>query len=205
MTERRIQRAGVDAYPSPAQATVGPMHPVERVLRDRQPAELQVSSDGRHYLLRVLPRIVYARESVGAIVTLSEESELIEVQRRLRESQQRLLAIMEHSATAVAVKDLSGRYEYVNPKFCQLFSMDAEQVIGKTDKQLFPEKLAGHLRERDLDTLRADQPVDGHECLELGDQERCFFAIRFPLRGMDGVAYAICVKLIDPERMGEED
>ncbi len=33
-----FQRAGVDAYPSPAQATAGPMHPVERVLREAREA-----------------------------------------------------------------------------------------------------------------------------------------------------------------------
>jgi len=29
-----FQRAGVEAYPSPAQATAGPMHPVERIVRE---------------------------------------------------------------------------------------------------------------------------------------------------------------------------
>lgn len=33
-----FQRAGVAAYPSPAQVTAGPMHPVERILREAREA-----------------------------------------------------------------------------------------------------------------------------------------------------------------------
>jgi two-component system, chemotaxis family, CheB/CheR fusion protein len=180
----------VENYPDLIQAA-------EQVLREQRPLDRQVSHDGRHYLLRAMPRMMSTRETMGAVITLMEETELIETQRRLRENEQRLLAVMNHSATVVAVKDMSGRYEYVNPRFCEVFGVSAEKVLGLTDRQIFDEPLAVALRERDLDTLRADQVVEQREHLILPGGEREFHGIRFPIKGEDGVTNAICLKLAD--------
>ena len=169
----------------------------EQVLRESRPLDRQISHDGRHYLLRAMPRLMASRESMGVVITLMEETELIETQRRLRENEQRLLAIMNHSSTVVAVKDMVGRYEYVNPRFCEVFQVSPEEALGRTDRQLFAENLATPLRERDLDTLRADTVLEQPETLHLPDGAREFCAIRFPLKGEDGVTSAICLKLAD--------
>lgn len=170
---------------------------VEQVLRERRPLERQLAYDGRHYLLRVMPRVMSLRESLGAVITLSEESELIEAQRRLRESDQRLRAVMSHSVTAVAVKDMAGRYEYVNPRFCDVFGIAPEDLLGRTDQQAFPVELATIMRERDLDALRKDGLFESRDSLPLVGGQQAFRAIRFPLKGEDGVSYGICVKLAD--------
>lgn len=177
---------------------------VEQVLRERRPLERQLAYDGRHYLLRVMPRVMSSRESLGAVITLSEESELIEAQRRLRESEQRLRAVMSHSVTAVAVKDMAGRYEYVNPRFCEVFGIEPENLLGRTDQQIFPLELSTLMRERDLDALRKDGLFESEDPLPLGERQRSFRAIRFPLKGEDGVSYGICVKLADqPVAVGD--
>jgi two-component system, chemotaxis family, CheB/CheR fusion protein len=180
----------VEHYPDLIQAA-------EQVLREQRPLDRQVSHDGRHYLLRAMPRMMSTRESMGAVITLMEETELIETQRRLRENEQRLLAVMNHSATVVAVKDMSGRYEYVNPRFCEVFGVTAEKVLGLTDRQIFDEPLALALRERDLDTLRADCVLEQRELLSLPGGKREFLGIRFPIKGEDGVTNAVCLKLAD--------
>lgn len=169
---------------------------VSQVLETSRPVEKPLIHDGRYYLLRVIPRMMSAREALGCIVTLREESELVETQRRLRESEHRLLSIMNHSSTAIAVKDMAGRYEYVNPRFCEVFALREGDAIGKTDRQLFPESLAAALRERDLDTLRADDVLEAPEILPLPEGERRFLGIRFPLKDEEGITHAICLKLV---------
>lgn len=176
---------------------------VEQVLRERRPVARQLAHEGRHYLLSVMPRVMSPRESIGAVISLSEESELIEAQRRLRESEQRLRAVMSHSVTAVSVKDMAGRYEYVNPRFCELFGVDAETVLGRTDQQIFPSDLAGNIRERDLDAWRKDGLFESEDVLPLADGPRRFLAIRFPLKDEDGVGYAVCVKFADRIVLGD--
>jgi two-component system, chemotaxis family, CheB/CheR fusion protein len=176
---------------------------VEQVLRERRPVTRQLTHESRHYLLNVMPRIMSPRESIGAVITLSEESELVEAQRRLRESEQRLRAVMSHSVTAVSVKDMAGRYEYVNPRFCELFDVTAKAVLGRTDQQLFPTELASQIRERDLDAWRKDGLFESEDMLALADGPRRCLAIRFPLKDEDGVGYAICVKFADRIVVGD--
>ena len=176
---------------------------VEQVLRERRPVARQLAHEGRHYLLNVMPRVMSPRESIGAVISLSEESELIEAQRRLRESEQRLRAVMSHSVTAVSVKDMAGRYEYVNPRFCELFGVDAETVLGRTDQQVFPSDLASNIRERDLDAWRKDGLFESEDVLPLANGQRRFLAIRFPLKDEDGVGYAVCVKFADRIVLGD--
>ena len=118
----------------------------------------------------------------------------IEAQRRLRESDQRLRAVMSHSLTAVAVKDMSGRYEYVNPRFCEVFGISPEDLLGRTDQQVFSAELAAQMRERDLDTWRQDGLFESNDALALPVGTRRFRAIRFPLKDEEGVSYALCVK-----------
>lgn len=171
---------------------------VETVFDGQRLVEKQVSHEGRHYFLRAMPRLMSTRESKGAVVTLMEESELIETQQKLRDKEKRLLSIMNYSSTLVAVKDLSGRYEYINPRFSEVFGLNVEEVLGKTDRQLFGEDLAQALRARDIDTLKADSVVEGLETLDINGLKHPFYGIRFPLKAEDGTSYAVCVKLADP-------
>lgn len=168
----------------------------EQVLRERRCLEKAISHEGRHYMLRIMPRVMSTRESSGAVITLSEESALVDAQHRLLASEQRLRAVMSHSVTAVAVKDLAGRYEYVNPRFCALFGVDAESLLGRTDQQVFSAELAAALRDLDLDAVRQDAVRETTDRLPMPSGTLSFKGIRFPLKDDDGVSYAVCVKLI---------
>jgi two-component system, chemotaxis family, CheB/CheR fusion protein len=167
----------------------------DEVLKSGCAYEKQVVRDGKYYQLRALPRLMYNRESKGVVITLTEESELAEAQRKLRENEHRLMSIMNYSSTAVAIKDLSGRYEYANPRYCQLFNVKKDMLLGKTDKQLFSEAVSEKLRELELDALRADKLLQSEEMICIDNSTTSYFAIRFPLKNEDGVIYAMCIKL----------
>lgn len=81
--------------------------------------------------------------------------------------------------------------------FCEVFACDAEEILGRTDQQIFPAELANYLRERDLDMQRQDGLLETTDFLILSGSRRQFRGIRFPLRGEDGVNYAMCVKLAE--------
>jgi len=51
----------------------------------------------------------------------------------LRESEQRLQAILDNTSSVVYMKDVEGRYLLVNRRFEQLFKCALEEVLGKTD------------------------------------------------------------------------
>jgi len=54
------------------------------------------------------------------------------------ESHSRLSALLAEALEAVFIKDLAGRYLYVNPAAARLLGRSPEEVIGKKDAELLP-------------------------------------------------------------------
>lgn len=184
----------------------GALEAVDEVIRSRRPLERQITDGQRDYLLRASPRSTPQDELRGCVLSLLDETALFEIQRELRDQQQRLMAIMTFSTTLISVKDASGRYEFVNPRFEQFLQevtgLSGAEILGKTDQQVFPAEIARLLRERDLDVLRGGEATERSETLPLGDTTRRFIALRFPLRSDDGVITAVCTKLVDTRHLG---
>ncbi|MBN8282155.1 chemotaxis protein CheB [Zoogloea sp.] len=171
---------------------------IEQVVRDGRPLERQVSDALRHYLLRVSPRAVArSTERGGAVITLIDETHLLETQCQLRNSEQRMTAIMENAFALISVKDTLGRYEYVNSRFKEYFRTTAEDLIGRTDFQLLPDDMARQIRERDLAVLASGRSVESEETMTLPDGEHTFLVLRFGLLSHDGVVAGLCTKSTD--------
>jgi two-component system CheB/CheR fusion protein len=171
---------------------------IEQVVTDRRPVERQVSDALRHYLMRVSPRAVArSTERGGAVITLIDETHLLETQRQLRNSEKRMTSIMENAFALISVKDTLGRYEYVNCRFQEYFGTTANELIGRTDFQLLPDGQASQIRERDLAVLASGQSVESEETLMLAGGEHTFIVLRFVLLSDDGVVAGLCTKSTD--------
>ncbi|NVM25649.1 MAG: PAS domain S-box protein, partial [Desulfobacterales bacterium] len=64
------------------------------------------------------------------------------VEETLRESEGRLQAILDNTTAAIYLKDTRGRYMLANRHFEILSNMKREDVIGKTDYDIFPKEIA---------------------------------------------------------------
>jgi two-component system CheB/CheR fusion protein len=182
----------------------GLLGPVDEVIRTRRPLEQELTEGQRHYLVCVSPRATSQNEVRGCVISLLDETELFGMQRQLREKEQRLRSIMTFSTTLIAVKDLSGRYEFVNPRYEQFLrevtGHNGTDILGKTDQQIFPEGIAHVFRDRDLEVLRSGSASELEEELSVGGVVRRFIALRFPMMSSDGVPTAVCTKLVDVSR-----
>ncbi len=181
---------------------------IDEVIRTRRPLERQLTEGGCHYLLRASPRMTAQGDVRGCVLSLLDETPLFEVQRELRDKEQRLMSIMTFSTTLISVKDTSGRYEFVNPRFEQMLrrmtGLGAGDILGKTDQQVFPPEVARTFRERDLDVLRSGEASESREMLPIGGESVHFIALRFPMMSDDGVITAVCTKLVDISRLAGE-
>lgn len=181
---------------------------IDEVIRTRRPLERQLTEGGCHYLLHASPRMTAQGDVRGCVLSLLDETPLFEVQRELRDKEQRLMSIMTFSTTLISVKDTSGRYEFVNPRFAQMLQLvtglGAADILGKTDQQVFPPEVARTFRERDLDVLRTGTESERREVLTIGDRQVHFIALRFPMMSDDGVITAVCTKLVDVSRLAGE-
>lgn len=174
---------------------------VDEVIRSRRPVEQQLTESQRHYLLRASPRMTSQGEMRGCVLSLLDETPLFEVQRELRDKEKRLMAIMTFSTTLISVKDATGRYEFVNPRFERFLKdttgLTAADILGKTDQQVFPPEIAKVFRERDLEVLRTGSASEVPEQLPVAGQAVRYIALRFPMMSDDGVIVAVCTKLVD--------
>ncbi len=179
---------------------------VEQTILDGRPREEQVSDGQRHYLMRVFPRVSAARVPRGAVVTMLDETPLIEARNALQASQEQLMAIMQHSNSIISVKDGSGRYEFINAEFERVFCRTPVDVLDKTDAQVFPESLAQSFRQKDVAVLLSGTSLESEDHYTINGEARTFLAVRFPLFSPDGVQVGICMKATDiTGRKREED
>jgi len=110
----------------------------------------------------------------------------------LRESEKRLQKILDNSPAIIFLKDTEGRYLYVNPQFGKLTVLTPEQILGKTDAEIFPPEQAAAFRANDLKVLQAGVALEFEEVARHQDELYTSIVSKFPLRNTEGEVYAIC-------------
>lgn len=104
-------------------------------------ARLQ-SANGRYrwFLIRKALAVARPEKATGSLLTLiacEDIHERKQAQAKLRQSETRLEAFLENSPNLIFMKDPQGRYLYINREFGRAFRVRGEQIIGKTDGDVF--------------------------------------------------------------------
>lgn len=144
--------------------------------------EVMIESQTALYQLRISPFFDERRKIIGAILVFFDNTQLIRAEERLRLSESRTRAIIESSPSLIWTKDSLGRYLTANQAFADFFKVRLSDVIGKTDRDLFPPALAEPLREGDLEILSHRNSLKKEERFQWADgEEKVLLATRFPL------------------------
>lgn len=110
----------------------------------------------------------------------------------LQRSSNRLQAIMDNTTAVIYLKDQEGRYLLLNHQFEKVFNTSREQLIGKTDYDLFPREMADQYRANDLKVLESDRALEMDEEAPQADGLHTYISTKFPLRDASGKIYAMC-------------
>jgi PAS domain S-box-containing protein len=114
------------------------------------------------------------------------------VEQAIRESEERLQAIMDNSTAVIYLKDRQGRYLHINRWYETVFHVRREQVIGKTDYNIFPKERADAFRINDLEVLKERRPMEFEEVAPQDDGLHTYISIKFPLFDSAGEPCAVC-------------
>jgi len=119
-------------------------------------------------------------------------AERARVQQALENSEARMHQILDNTTAMVYVKDKEGRYLFINRQCERFLHFRGAEVVGRTDHDILPEKIAHTYRSNDLLVLERNAPIEFEETAPLEDGLHTYISIKFPLHDANGVAYAVC-------------
>jgi len=100
--------------------------------------------------------------------------------------------ILDHIPSAIYIKDLKGRYLYVNLEYKSLLGISRSEIYGKKDVDVLPENIARMSRNYDLKIIEDETSMSFEETLELEDELHTYRATKFPLYDETKVLYGMC-------------
>ncbi|HXR05125.1 MAG TPA: PAS domain S-box protein [Verrucomicrobiae bacterium] len=156
---------------------------------------VQLSHDSARWSLRVIVigTLLACALGVTALITLNRDFKLRAVaEEKVRESQAQLEFILNNSPAIILLKDVEGRYLFVNRRYLQITGFSLDQVVGKTGFDLFQKEIAQAAREHDLKVLQSEAPLEFEETVRYPDGPHTHLAVKFSLRDTAGRIYALC-------------
>ncbi|HWV89155.1 MAG TPA: PAS domain S-box protein, partial [Burkholderiales bacterium] len=155
----------------------------------------RVRKDGSRFWAMVVIDAVRddAGEVVGFAKITRDISERRAMEERLRESEARLHAFTSHSPALMCMKDREGRYRFVNDRFLERYSLRLDQVLGRTDAELFPRRQALAAAAHDAAVLARGEPLQYEERAAASEGQRVSLVSKFPVFDAAGTVVAVGV------------
>lgn len=178
---------------------------------DRKPRHL---NHEQRDALRALSRQVMAQFELRHKIAELEKN--IELRRQfelaLRESEERFTAFMNNSPAVAYMKDVAGRYVYVNRTLERIFNVSLRDLIGKTDFDWLSEETARQVRDNDQLVLNTNQPSELIETVDLHARATSYWlSFKFPFtdaqgkRFVGGVSFDVTARKLAEERLNESE
>ncbi|MBU7585417.1 MAG: PAS domain S-box protein [Nostoc sp. TH1S01] len=194
--EAVLGKTPLDFMPAELHETLAPGFAA--ILASPQPFQclenIQVHQDGHLVLLETsgVPIFDQAGKFIGYRGTNRDITERKQAETALRETQQQLQAILDHSAAAIYVIDINNRFVLINRYVEQLLNMTQEQIIGKSLYELWTPEFADAFAANNHQVITHGLPIKVEEVVPFDDGLHTYFSVKFPLKDAEGVIYAVC-------------
>jgi diguanylate cyclase (GGDEF)-like protein/PAS domain S-box-containing protein len=139
------------------------------------------------------PRVWSAEEqsfaaSIADIVALAfSSSERRRAEDQLRNSEALYHSLVENLPQFILRKDRQGRLTFCNQRYCAIAGKTFDELVGKTDHDLYPPDLADKYREDDKKVMESGQVLDTVEAHRLPSGEMTYVrVVKTPLRDAAG-------------------
>jgi PAS domain S-box-containing protein len=105
--------------------------------------------------------------------------------------------ILQQAPALVFLKDLEGRYLWVNRRWERINARSSANAVGSTDLDFVPRAAAEAYRDEDRQVLESGEPAAFVHRIEGRHEVRYFVTSKFVLRDERGAPYAVCGISID--------
>ncbi len=132
------------------------------------------------------------REYQSIETVLHEQlAERVESEVSLHRLEVQIREILDNTPAVVYVKDLQGRYEFINRRFEELFSITRREIVGRIDTEIFPRPLAEEFMKHDRQVAETGETLKTDEIAPHEDGYHTYFTTKFPIRDHQGKVRAV--------------
>jgi two-component system cell cycle sensor histidine kinase/response regulator CckA len=133
---------------------------------------------------------VHFAQAVANVVASALERRRAEAE--LETSYQRLQAVIDASPAVIYLKDLEGRLILANRGFEDLFGVLRGSALGRRNPDFIAgAEAAAAIDANDAAVAAAGEPLELEERLWIGDDERIYISLKFPLREAGGAIIGV--------------
>ncbi len=173
---------------------------------------IRPSGEIRYYRSIKKPVRNHAGEIIGICGISTDITERKLDQQTLADREFKLEAIIDNSPSVLSLKTPDGRYALANPNFQHIHHLSENEIIGKTDLDLYPANVANMFRNNDRLVLETQTRHSIEEMVPVDGHMRHFMSHMFPVFGLSGNVVYVCrislditEKVRDSERLLHQD
>jgi PAS domain S-box-containing protein len=127
-----------------------------------------------------------------AVISVARDvTERIEMEKVLRESEERFRTIFESAQDCIYIKNLNYEYVFINPCIEKLFGVSSKDILGKKNEDLCLRDVEPDIRENDRMVLDGDI-VEGEYSRVINGSLLTFHFIKTPMRDSSGKVTGLC-------------
>jgi PAS domain S-box-containing protein len=113
-----------------------------------------------------------------------------EMEKRVLESEARFRVVFDSVPDQIFIKDKNSVYTMVNPALEQFFGIKSEELVGKTDSELFTPDHVEHILKIDQNVLKGE--VIKEETPPVGQSKAILQVIKSPMYSSNGEIIGLC-------------
>lgn len=136
--------------------------------------------------ISVTPILGNNHTCVNKLVVMRDMTQHKATLRALKDREFKLNAIVNCSPSALSLKTPQGIYVLANPKLQQIHNLTEQQIVGKSDFDLYPQTVAQALRINDQIVLDNKCRYSTEEFIPVNGELRCFMSHLFPVLNEQG-------------------
>ncbi|HYF54384.1 MAG TPA: PAS domain S-box protein, partial [Salinarimonas sp.] len=152
--------------------------------------------------LALLPPQENSAQGIGAVVDLTD---ITQAREALRIAEATFEGFLENMPLVAFVKTLDGRYQHVNQEFLRATRRKREEVVGRTDAELFGPDQAEAFALIDQELVESGESHAIPDPRFSADGTRIYMNTRFLLRDPAGAPRALCGLAMDVTREKETE
>jgi len=167
------------------------------VINKKRKDSLFVTHEKNTYKVFINPSLNKSGKVLSIVLAIVDNTDIIQAKKQLEEKQEMMLSIMNNSRDMIALKDIAGRYEFVNRRFEDFFGLSSSDVIKKSDAQLFSAEIARAFRMEDMSVLKDLSAKESVQPFLVNEKLFYLHSNRFPIFDDEGIIKSICVEFQD--------